>query len=349
MELFIYKRELELEGVIDTFDSLRWRRRYFQPGEFELHCKATKDNILLLLSENIVARRDAKEAGVIENIELINDELVVGGRFLSSYLERRIIWNITTIRDTAEKAMRQLVSDNCINSRPIPRLILGELKGYTEIVDMQAAYKNLLDKLTQIAKVSNLGYIVRPDFQNKQLVFEVHKGLDRSKDQSLNPRAIFSNEFENVINSKYYLACQNYKNVCLVGGQGEGTARTLVTVGSGDGLDRYETFIQATDFQKDETMSDSEYLALLLQKGNEVLSSSVISESFESDVNLNSNLIYKQDFDLGDVVTCVNKEWGKVINVRITEIEEVYENGIMSITPTFGSPLPELIDILKEE
>lgn len=347
MELYIYNRDFELQGAMDVFDSLRWRRRYFQPGEFELHCRATRENIILLLTENIVSRRDAKEAGVIENIVIDNEELTIRGRFLSSYLGRRIIWNITTIRDTAENAMRKLVSDNCIVSRPIPGLILGDIRGFAEMVDMQAAYKSLLDKLTQIAQVSNLGYILRPDFQNKQLFFEVYKGLDRSKDQIINTRAIFSDEFENVISSKYNLACENFKNVVLVGGQGEETARTLITVGSGEGLDRYETFIDAKSIQQD-TMTQSEYEALLTQQGNEQLSSSTVFESFESDVNLQANLIYKQDFDLGDIVTCVKREWGKTLNVRITEIEEVYENGIVTITPTFGSPLPELKDILKE-
>ncbi len=348
MELYIYNRDLEFQGPLDVFDSLRWRRRYFQPGEFELHCRATRENIMLLLPENIVSRRDAKEAGVIENIEIDNEELTVKGKFLSAYMGRRIIWSITTIRDTAENAMRKLVLDNCINSRLIPKLILGDLKGYTQTVELQVSYKNLLDKLTQIAKVSNLGYILRPDFKNKQFYFEVYQGLDRSKEQSINPRAIFSDEFENVSNNKYNLACENYKNVGLVGGQGEGTSRIMVTVGSGEGLDRYETFVDAKDTQKDETMTDIEYKALLMQKGNEVLASNAVSESFESDVNLQSNLIYKQDFDLGDIVTCVKREWGKVINVRITEIEEVYENGMITITPTFGSPLPELADMLKD-
>ena len=30
---------------------------------------------------------------------------------------------------------------------------------------------------------------------------------------------------------------------------------------------------------------------------------------------------------------------------RITEVEEVYEKGVFTFTPTFGSPLPEKLDL----
>ena len=45
MELYIYSPDIELQGVIDGFSSLRWRRRFFEPGEFELHCKASVETI----------------------------------------------------------------------------------------------------------------------------------------------------------------------------------------------------------------------------------------------------------------------------------------------------------------
>lgn len=36
---------------------------------------------------------------------------------------------------------------------------------------------------------------------------------------------------------------------------------------------------------------------------------------------------------------------GITMHERITEVEEVYENGIFTFTPTFGSPLPETLDL----
>lgn len=344
MELYIYNSNLQWIGLVEIFSSLRWRRRYFQPGEFELHLRPTTENILLFAEDNIIARRDAQEAGIVESIEIADEDLKINGRFLSSLLDRRIVWTKTTLNTTAEVAMRTLVS----NMSPIPHLELGLLKGFTETLEMQVTYKNVADTLTKIAKVSNTGYIVRFDRVNKKLLFECFQGIDRSANQSVNPRAIFSEEFDNVTDSKYTLATENLKTVALVGGEGEGDARILVTLGNATGMARREIFVDAKDLKKD-TMTDTEYKAILTQKGLETLSSAVKTETFESNVNLQSNLIYKIDFNLGDVVTCRKKAWNKAIDVRITEVEEVYENGITTIEPTFGSPLPELKDILKEE
>ena len=42
VECRIFNRELELQGVADNFGSFTWIRRYFEPGEFEIHVPATE-------------------------------------------------------------------------------------------------------------------------------------------------------------------------------------------------------------------------------------------------------------------------------------------------------------------
>ena len=56
------------------------------------------------------------------------------------------------------------------------------------------------------------------------------------------------------------------------------------------------------------------------------------------------NFKYGSDYDLGDIVTVRKDSFGVSKDLRITEINEIYENGIYKITPTFGSPLPDSID-----
>ena len=71
-------------------------------------------------------------------------------------------------------------------------------------------------------------------------------------------------------------------------------------------------------------------------------------DTFESKINVtNSNLIYRKDFDLGDYVTCLNKKWGVIVDVKITEIEEVYEKNGFEVNVVFGNKIPTLIDKLK--
>ncbi|MBU3176097.1 siphovirus ReqiPepy6 Gp37-like family protein [Clostridium estertheticum] len=359
MDLYIFDRELNFKGIIDSFTSLRWVRRYYKSGEFELHCDLTPESLMLLERENIVWKKGDKEAGYIEYRNITQDAegkeiLVIKGKFLTGYLNRRITWYTEIFKTTVEWAMRILVTDNCINptdsSRIIPNLSLNPLKQFTEMIDCQTSYVNLSEELENLSNVSSLGHRISFDGNTKKLTFEVYKGLDRSVNQSINPRCIFSKEFENVIEQEYTDSLNNYKNLVLVGGIGEGNARNLVTVGSSSGLDRFEVFNDQKGLSNvvdSVTMSDADYTLLLVGKGNETLAETKEIQTFDSKMNLNSNIKYKTDFDLGDIVTYLNKKWNVILDSRITEVEEIYEEAGESINITFGNNIPTLIDKIK--
>jgi len=116
MELYIFNRNLELQGIVDNFTSLIWTRRYFKSGEFELHCALTPESISLLAKENIVFKKDGDElvgeAGVILYRNLEQDTegkefLVLKGSFITGYLNRRIVWGTEVLNITTEAAMRK--------------------------------------------------------------------------------------------------------------------------------------------------------------------------------------------------------------------------------------------------
>ena len=359
MELYVFDRELNFIGINDNFTSLRWLRRYYKSGEFELHCALTNENLLLLVRGNIIYKKGDNEAGYIESRNLKQDVegkeiLVLKGKFLTGYLNRRIIWGTEILNVAAEVAMRTLVTNNCITpgdpNRIIPDLMLDTLKSYPGNVDYQVSYSNLCEELENLSNISNLGHRVNLDTINKKLVFDIYKGLDRSVNQSVNPRCIFSKEFENILEQEYVDSLNNYKNLCLIGGVGEGSLRKLATVGSSVGLDRFETFADQKSLSNEidtVPMADVDYTNLLIGKGNETLAETKEIQTFDSKINLNSNLKYQVDFDLGDIITIVSKKWNITLDSRITEIEETYEESGQQINITFGNSLPTLIDKLK--
>ena len=97
-DIYVYTRNLDFIGIIDFFKSLRWRRKYYEAGEFELHIPLNNQTIKFLQKDNLIIRDDSIEVGIIESFT-INDaaedgiEVVIYGRFLSSILDRRIIKN----------------------------------------------------------------------------------------------------------------------------------------------------------------------------------------------------------------------------------------------------------------
>lgn len=347
MDLLIYSPDIVMQGTVDCFTSLRWRRRYFEPGEFELHCAATTNNLALLAPGNIIHRLDRREAGIIEGAVVGEsttggEEITATGRFGSCQLCQRIITPTINYSGTVEGGMRKVVSDNAITARPVSHLSLGAAQGYTEACAFQATGKNVQTTLTALAKASGLGYIARLDVPGRQWVFEVYKGADKTVTQTAGPYVLFSDEFGNITGPQYTYNEQAFKNYAYVAGEGEGSARVVVEVDQTNGEPRRELWVDARDLQKGE-LTDTQYQAQLIQRGLEKLAEAARAESFEAAAVDTANFEYLADWDLGDIVSF--EKWGLLLNRRITEVEEVYENSVATITPVCGTPLPETLDL----
>ena len=346
MELRIYNASMQFLGLIENQTSVLWNRKYFEPGDFELYCPVTLNNQSLLKRGNLVWIKGAAEAGVIESLVIEQDDLknqiTVKGRFLESYMSRRLIRPIYNVQNgLVEIAMRDILS----NAVPIPLVKLGAVQCFTERVTFQATYKNLQDYETKLAKYANFGYRFRPNFSDKYITFEIYKGLDRTFTQTERPRVVFSEGYNNILSAKYTLNDQLLKNVCYVGGQGEGSARTYAIAGDDSltGLERREVYINASDISR-ENLTTAQYIAALVQRGNNELKQDIVAESVECVTDANSNFQYRRDYDLGDIVVIRKENWNLLINLRITEITEIYEYGAMKVSPVFGTPLPSVID-----
>lgn len=342
MEIRVYNSELYFQGVVENQTSLIWTRKYFEAGDFELYTPITEDNLKLMKIGNIIWMRGSDDAGVIEDIKLeesnVKNEIIVKGRFLSSYMDRKIIKGTKNFKGTVENAMRQLYS-----YEPIPLVELGELQGFPETVEFQVTYKGLLTYENKLARSAALGYRFRPNFDKRKIIFEIYKGVDRTAAQGVNNRVIFSESYNNLNDAIYRENTQLYKNVAYVGGEGEGSARKIVVIGDAKGLERREIFVDARDVDS-EGLSEAEYEAKLRTRGEEALASNRNEKSFECNTGADSNFQYKKNYDLGDIVTVKKNKWNITVNERITEIREIYEYGGRRIEPTFGNALPESID-----
>lgn len=346
LEIRIYDSSLNFLGVIDSVSSFQWHRKYYEPGNVEMHCPVTKNNLSLLSLENIVYLVGSVEAAVIEGIVITssesNEEIKVTGRFLSSYMDRRLIRPyFHTENGNTETAMRNIF----LNAVAIPNVELANAHGFAKSITFQATYKNLLVYEEKLAKYLQAGIRFRPDFSAKKIYFELYAGVNRTLSQSDVPRVVFSDEYNNLTKISYTNNEQLYSNVCYVGGQGEGENRTYVIAGDDSltGLERREVFLSSSDVSPN-NQTDEQYKASLKQRGDDKLNNSGISLSVEASVNPIGNFIYKTDYDLGDLVTIKNTKFGINIDERITEVTEIYEGGAFSVFLTFGTPIPETID-----
>ena len=209
-------------------------------------------------------------------------------------------------------------------------------KGFAETVEMQVTGDNLFDVVSSLCQSYGYGFKVTFN-DDRQFMFELYKGEDRSYGQDVNPYVVFSPDFDNVKSVDYVSDKTDYKNVALVAGEGEGTNRKTATVGSAAGLDRYEIYVDARDIStNDEEISTEDYNKLLAERGNEDLAASIVQESFEGEVEASVNYTYKEDYFLGDIIQIEN-EFGIKAAPRIVEIIECMDENGYSMTPTFDS------------
>ena len=341
--LYVFDKELNFLGVVDQFISLRWRRKYYEAGEFELVVAPYQNNInLLSKKDNIIIRQDYNEAALIDTIEFNDDgnnvQLKVSGNFLSYLTKRRIIRKIINFKGSIIEGQKQLLREMTALTDDFE---IEPTSIDSDYVEFQCSYKNVYEYLCKLSKLSNVGFRIVPNIENKVYRFENFIGLNRSSQQSLNERYVFSTTHNNLEKSTYIDTLVDKCNYVLVGGAGEGTSRTLVEVKNGDyeGFDLFETFLDAKN-ESNNNLSSTEYKNVLETRGKEKLSDETKSIEFTAMSN-----DYRTKWDLGDIVDVEIVDWNIKETLRITEVEETIENGTKSVYPTFGQPLAEKIEL----
>lgn len=362
MELYVFDKQFNMLGIIDNYTSLIWVREYYSIGTLELHTLIDENSLQLLQKGNIIVKPDdVEEAMYIDTIHMDYDNIetmIVRGFSIDNFLEDRMVWRTQTYSGTTEQVIRQFIDKNCINpvngtNRVIPNLILGPLINLTETTTEVNSYGRLSEWTKELCLKYDIGWRIRFDRQNKKYVFELYKGKDSSLSQNVNPHMIFSAEYENIFNQSYMDSDTSLKNMALIAGAGEENERMITLINNeATGFNRKELFVDARDISdKDEDnnpIPPATYVKLLTERGNLKLAESTTTRTFESEISILSNLVYRKDFDLGHKVSVQNKRWGLVLSTRITSVEEVYENNTTNIRVNFGSVIPTLESILKK-
>lgn len=347
--LNVYDRDLKFLGVIDSFGSLRWRRKYHEAGEFELSINPTANNFRLLNYDNIIVRSDLdenSEFGIIESWKIKDEKgkvsILVYGSFGLSLLKRRIIKTRIIYNGSYIGGFRKLLS----TMRPFSLLEITDSDIISDNVRYQCTYKNVYKYHMKLSKASNIAGKIILDIPNKKYKYVNYKGKDRTEDQITNTRYEFSEDMRNIDSAEYTYSRNNLTNDVLVAGTGEGTNRITRTVtkvnDNTHDFDIREAFVDAKN-ESNEDLTTVEYNAILDNIGKQEFKDP--TENFESTVN---SVDYRKRWDLGDIVNVKKETWGIYIKQRITEVEEIIEKGKHTVTPVYGTPIAETLEDEEE-
>lgn len=332
-------------GILDDYISFIWSTRYYTDGDFELTLAVNDQTMDLIRRDRYILRDDDDQVGIIERVFLSQNEegiqtMTVSGRFVTSIIRRRIIGQQTQVSGQVPDCMEQILNDNLISpedpNRQIPNFIFRNL--VTRRIPMQRQYtgKNLGDILSNECETYGLGF--RGTIENGSFVFAMYEGTDRSRGQTENTYVIFSTDYDNLNASEYEESQEDLVTDVLVAGEGEGLDRKTIwaSLTTNAGLNRHESFKDARNQStNDGQIDEEEYFNGLRDEGLEDITTyqAALAGTVWFD-----NYRWKEDVNIGDIVTIANPSWGIEKNTRIVEvIESMSEAGEYTITPTFGA------------
>jgi hypothetical protein len=248
----------------------------------------------------------------------------------------------------AEYVIKQAVTDHCGASaigytsptstkRTMGALTVNTNQARGSTYTLSSRWTNLQDELLSVSKSTYLGYFVGLNLSNSKLYLEVIPGIDRTATQSVNPRAVFTTDWNTLQSANLTDSETEYKNYAITAGTGEGTARNISLV--------YLDSSEPSDVYRKEEFYDVRAYATadLPVKGQGELTKVATSIYVEGAALPESTLILGTNFDLGDLVTF--KQWGYQTNSRLTVVKESVSNSTGSsqytIDFTIGKPYPE--------
>lgn len=344
MVINIIDREFNFLGQIDEYESFIATKKWHSIGNFELHLNIKNTHAEYLQKENIIFT-DERKAYVIlyREIDSITNNLIVKGLELKSYLGRWIVYPPKgyanyRVNSNVETIMKEYIQAT-LNRKGITNIVVAENLNRGNTTVYQSRYKNLADELEKLSLASNLGWDIALDLDNNRFIFDVVEGRDVTVNQDTLPPAIFAIEYDNIAEQKLIDSKLDYRNTAIVAGQGEGVDRAITIVGDSQGYDSFETFIDARDLENDNDLP---------ARGEQKLSETQEILTFDSRVLTDKNLVYEEDFKLGDIATIQNNQWNITTDRRITELTEIYESTGFRLDVAFGESLPTILDIVKK-
>ena len=322
----VYDYNLNRIGTVETWVSLLWQEGYNTVGSFVIECQQTQEIARLLKVGNYMGRGDFKTLCLIRSVEVKDHKIVANGHPAVSILGERVSVEVID-NQNAEEAMRFLVE----KMTPWERVENGEIAGIENVFGRQISDKTVLEYCEEIAAEVDAGFLLRFDKTNKKLLFEVYKPV---KSENL----VFAQKFGNLANVTYSETDNQFKNVAVVAGSGEGEERITVTVGdlTATGAARREIYVDARNEKIKDEESEEKYKSRLENLGFEKLAEQIKIQNIGAEINFAD---FGKRYGLGDVVTCNIDEIGVKLETRITGFSFKSQNNQNYLELEFGTPI----------
>ena len=331
------------KAVMEDFERVQWTRPFRTPGKFEMRMSRYQLQTAEIQEGRKIIIPDGTKNYIYRIDQILQemgdehrgDELItVSGMDVGRFLYKRIVlpppFTFTTtptdshhhINGPAETVMKTLVNAHASQSatdtaRRIPGLYTAPDQARGATIRIQARHQSVGAWLEAISNATGIGWEITMD-EDGNWEFEIIPGVDHSGD------VYFDTTFDSVIGQKWLRSSADRVTWVLVAGQGEGEERKVrrrrwdqifggPTV---TGFERLEGFMDARDVDDRETGWEE----VLDKRADSVISEAGVLDRFEVEVNELGSFIYREHYDLGDIITVRNTLWGVAQQARIVGV-----------------------------
>ena len=343
----IFDASLNLVTELDDYANAYFKRDWSGCGDFSIQTNYNTPHASDLVRGRIVMfDKNVKKCGIITNVKKAIGESGKGSMIVTASgveLKGILGWRIVpppsgseyySVNNSAETVMKTLVGQNggpttADADRKFPLLEIDTDADLGATYLLKTRYtSNVLAECSACSLATETGFYIYLDLTGKKWRFQTAQGVDRSASQSVNPRAIFSTDYDTLKSAEIDDNDSNYRNYAFVGGQGEGTLRTIREVFTGaiepTGIERREMFVDARDLATTGELD---------QRGEQKLEELQTIITTDGSPLAYSPLVYGTDYDLGDLATL--EVYDDPRDVRITSVKESWAPLTYAIDMTF--------------
>lgn len=359
MNIYTLNQDLQITGVVNKYSALQWVDTWSKEGSFQLWAPLNDENSALLLKNNLVWIEE-DTLGVIQRVVRELDEegertISVSGKFVESWIQKRIIWGkLVKNNSFVTDVMRDMVYSQCINPtdsrRKLPYIILSDNQdSLGPKISITRSYSNVWSECVSLAQTYDLHPRLRFNRRDQSLVFNIVAGSDKSS------LVTIDSNLGEILKSSYIEDVSSLKTTALVAGQGEDENRVVTSLGQEkEGLEREELYVDARDLSKTDSsgsvLTEEEYLTMLQQRGTAKLSDNPVYIDYLCSINTDNQKghVYGVDYSLGDMISLQDRLLKIQLSAKVVERARYWDESGLTTDLTVGIAIPTISEMLKK-
>lgn len=327
--------------VTNRIRSFNCRLKFAGSGEFTMLLHFDTE-MLKVIRLNDIIKYDNRYF-IIKGIKYDESTgITLTGTDLNGILSQRLVFS-GQVTGTTAQCIQYFLNQNMIspidNIRKIPMQF--STNGITGLADdgymvKSGEYQNLADVVDTLCDWAGIGYRINCSASLPVFDFNIIKGTDRSMNQSVMDRVIFSPDWGNVVQQSFEHDISNMYNAVYA----LDTDSNILLAAYRDnnnipeGIERQEAFVEVSANSNTDNIRK---FGLAQTESNVEAHNYTIVPTAEG---------FERDYYLGDIVTIRDKYIGNNFSAVITEVEKNYSDGRKSVKISVGTQKPKLLNMI---